>query len=264
MTSVSQDFTVYAGDSALPVFTVVDGSGVAIDISGVSQILWNAQRDLDSAAVLSKTKTAGEITFYTDGTDGKFKVWILPTDSAPLSNYYIHQAIITDQFGNVSTVTTGRLRIARQPIWTYSGNPSLSERDAVRFHIQDTDSANPLYYDGEIDYLLTKFPNPLYAAAQAARSLAAKFAGQVTSKRVGDLALTYAEKVKNYLALADALEMQADQTGAQLYSGGTSKSDMTAVAADSNRVPQPFSRGQFDITPQSEAPAVPPDGLESL
>lgn len=264
MTSIAQDFTVYAGDSALPIFTVVDGSGVVIDISGVSEIVWNAQRDLQSAAVLSKAKTTGGVAFVTDGTDGKFKVILAPADTAPLTNFYIHQAKVTDQFGNVSTVTTGRLRAARLPIWTYSGDPSLSDRDAVRFYISDTDAANPLFYDGEIDYLLTQFPTALYAAAQAARSLAGKFAGQVTSKKVGDLALTYAEKVKNYTALAASLQLQAEQAGAQLYSGGTSKSDMAAVAADSNRVPQPFSRGQFDITPQSQGPAFPPDAGEDL
>ncbi len=262
MTSVAQDFTVYAGDSALPSFTVRDSAGDPIDISAVTQIVWNAQRDPTSAVVIEKTKTGGAITFVTDGADGKFQVAFTPADTAPLNNFYIHQAIITDQFSNVSTVTTGRLRIARMPIWTYSGDPSLSNRDAVRFYISDTDASNPLMNDGEVDYLLTKFPDPLAAAAQAARSLAGKFAKQVTRKTVGDLSLSWSDMAKNYYALADELQIRSDISGSTLYAGGTSKSDMAAVAANSDRVPQPFTRGQFDITPVAEQPAVPPDGSE--
>lgn len=264
MTALNQDFTTYAGDAAYPRFTVRDAAGVVIDISTVQEIAWNASRDLDSAPVLTKTKTGGGIQLISGGTGGIFQVNLAASDTQPLTAYYTHQATITDASGNVTTVALGRMQVGRAPIWTYSGDPRLSDRDAVRFYISDTDAANPLYYDGEIDYLLTKFPTPLFAAAQAARSLAAKFAGQVTSKKVGDLAITYAEKVKNYLALAASLQSQAEMAGAVLYSGGTSKSDMEAVAADSNRVPQPFSRGQFDITPQSQGPAVPPDSCEDL
>lgn len=266
MTDTGQDFTSYAGDAFQPVYTVYSDAAntTPLNISTVTEILWQAQRDLDSAVVLTKLKSTGGISFVTDGSNGKFVVNGLAADSAALSGYYITQAKITDALGNISTVAIGRWRVGRAPVWTYSGDPSLSDRDAVRFYISDTDAANPLFYDGEIDYLLTQFPTALYAAAQAARSLAGKFAGQVTSKKVGDLALTYAEKVKNYTALAASLQLQAEQAGAQLYSGGTSKSDMAAVAADSNRVPQPFSRGQFDITPQSQGPAFPPDAGEDL
>lgn len=268
MTSIAattQDFKFYAGDHVVQEFTVLDTAGNAVDISAADEITWTARRDLAGAAVLSKSKTGGGITV--GGGTGKFQLLISNAESQMLTAFYIHAAVVTLPITSPATPVTailGRMQVGRAPIWTYSGDPSLSDRDAVRFYISDTDAANPLFYDGEIDYLLTKFPTALFAAAQAARSLAGKFAAQVTSKKVGDLALTYADKAKNYLILAASLQSQAEQAGAQLYSGGTNKSDMAAVAADSNRVPQPFSRGQFDITPQSQGPAFPPDAGEDL
>ena len=87
MTTSSQDFDIYAGDDVTPIFTLANASGVAIDISSVSEITWTAQRDMDSAAVLTKTKTGGGIVFVTDGSDGKFQVVISGSDTAGLDEY---------------------------------------------------------------------------------------------------------------------------------------------------------------------------------
>src|SRR5215510_14371352 len=40
--------------------------------------------------------------------------------------------------------------------WTYTGDPSLSVRDEVRFEIQDTDSCRQLIQDEELDYVINK------------------------------------------------------------------------------------------------------------
>ena len=40
--------------------------------------------------------------------------------------------------------------------WTYSGNPSSTERDAVRFLVGDTDTNDQLLSNEEIDYLVTQ------------------------------------------------------------------------------------------------------------
>lgn len=40
--------------------------------------------------------------------------------------------------------------------WTYSGDPSKSQKDAARFAIGDTDSAKPLLQDEEITYLINE------------------------------------------------------------------------------------------------------------
>lgn len=262
MTAVNQDFTTYAGDAAYPQFTVRDGSGAVIDISTVEEIIWNAARDLASAPVLAKAMTTGGISLVGGGTVGIFQLNLASGDTAALTGYYIHQARITDASGNVSTVTLGRMQVGRAPAWTYSGDPSLSARDAVRYYISDTDSANPLVYDGEIDYLLANYATPLFAAAQAARNLGGKFAKQVTSKRVGDLALTYANQAANYMALAASLQSQAEMKGVTIYAGGISKSDMASVDGNSDRVKPPFAIKQFNIPGSADAAQVPGDDCE--
>ena len=49
--------------------------------------------------------------------------------------------------------------------WNYSGDPSLSSRDAVRFLIGDTDPNDPLVTDEEIAYALGRFTEPELAGA---------------------------------------------------------------------------------------------------
>jgi hypothetical protein len=262
MAKTGQDFTTYAGDAALPIFTVYAADGVTpLNISSVQNILWNAARDLASAAVLSKSKTAGSIAFVTDGSNGQFQVTLAGSDTAPLTGYYIHSAMIIDSSGNQTTVSLGRMQVGQAPIWTYSGDPSNSDRDAVRLAISDTDESSPLLFDSEIDYTLTQFANPLLAAAQLARTLAGKFAQKV-NKSVGDLRISYSDIAKNYRALADDLQEQGEATGVQIYAGGTSKADMRAVASNSDRPHDPFRRKQFNIPNAADTAQIPGEDCE--
>lgn len=240
MTAINQDFSVYAGDAAQPQITVTDGSGAAIPLSGVQQITWTAKRDPSTAAVITKTLTgAGGITFATDGNDGVFLVTINDADTAALTGFYIHSAVITDADGNLSSVTFGRMGVGPKPIATYSGDPANSNRDYVRDLIGDTAVESPLFFDATLDNLLTKFGNPLYAAAQACRSLAARYAGKV-NKRVGDLSINYGDLSKSYTAMAAEFKMQAD-LGASIYVGGISKADMSTYSRRNN----PDNNGAF-------------------
>lgn len=92
------------------------------------------------------------------------------------------------------------------PEFTYSGDPSTSLRDEVRFLLQDTDTSMQLMTDPELDYLINKWM-PLYESAYYVASVAAsvvsrKFAGVVSisadgvSVSVGDLSTRYAELSK--------------------------------------------------------------------
>lgn len=256
MTAKNQDFATYQGDAALPVFTVLDENGAPINLSTATQISWAAKRDAASSPVLAKTKSGGGISFVTDGSDGKFQVALTGVDTAALTGYYLHVASVTDALGNTSTVTLGRMQVGIAPVWTYSGDPSLNPRDAVRYYIGDTDSSNPQMFDGEIDYVLTQFPSPLYAAAQCARTMVTKVTKQVTSKKVGDLAISYSDAAKNWQTVADDLQAQAEMTGVSLYVGGISRADMAAVDGNQDRVKPPFSRKQFDIPGGTGVPST--------
>lgn len=245
MTATAQDFTTYAGDAIDPVFTVKNSAGTAIDISTVTEIVWTVQRDFTSAAVLTKRKTTGGVSFVNTGSDGKFQAIIASGDTSALTGYYLHLAKITDALGNVSTVAIGRVQIGRAPVWTYSGDPSLSDRDKVRFWIKDTDDADPLLMDPEIDYVLSIYPDPIMASAQCCRAIAAKFAQKV-NRRVGDLSINYSDRQKHYLDLAAQFEQQGAMNGLSPYSGGTSLADIVTVEENTDRAAPSFRRGQFD------------------
>lgn len=127
---------------------------------------------------------------------------------------------------------------------TYSGDPTDSSKDAVRFLIGDT-SATFEITDEEIAYILTLYPTPLGAAAACCRALASRFAKMV-DKEVGDLKIKYSQRQKAFLDLAGQLEQQSGLTGLMPYAGGISVADKETVEADSDRPKPSFRSGQFD------------------
>jgi len=68
-------------------------------------------------------------------------------------------------------------------MWSYSGDPSATDRDQVRFYCQDTVENRPLLQDEEIDFLLSQWSaavnSPLYVAAVACEVIAGKFATSI-------------------------------------------------------------------------------------
>ncbi len=130
--------------------------------------------------------------------------------------------------------------------WSYSGDPSSSDKDAVRFLIGDTDTNNQLLQDEEINYLLTTQGSVYAAAAEAAMSIAAKFA-RLADQTVGDLRISYSQRAEAYKALADSLSRRGDLKFVEPYAGGISKSDKESVELDTDRVEPAFERGQFDF-----------------
>lgn len=87
--------------------------------------------------------------------------------------------------------------------WTYSGDPTNSELDELRFTVQDTDSTVPLLTDEELTYLLNRwrpvFGSVLWTASVAASAISRKFAGVVSvsadgvTANVADLSKRYAD-----------------------------------------------------------------------
>ena len=108
MTTTGQNFTAGKGDDVAPIFTVVDGSGAAIDISGATEITWLLYT-LVGTVVLTKKKTISSgVTLVSGGTTGKFQVNLTDAELALLSGIYRHSAVVTDSGGNDSTVELGK------------------------------------------------------------------------------------------------------------------------------------------------------------
>jgi hypothetical protein len=85
--------------------------------------------------------------------------------------------------------------------FTYSGDPSSTDKDEVRFHLQDTDAGFPLLLDEEIEWLIDewkpKYDSLLYVASVGAATISRRFAGMVSvsadgvNVQTGDLAERY-------------------------------------------------------------------------
>lgn len=124
--------------------------------------------------------------------------------------------------------------------WSYSGDPSQSDKDAVRFLIQDTDENDQQMSDEEINWLLTENGSSRNTAVAACRVLAARYAGKV-DKAVGDLRLSLSQKHQHYLALIKELKSGVTLTAVP-YAGGISVADKTSYEDDSDRVNPAFRR----------------------
>jgi len=92
--------------------------------------------------------------------------------------------------------------------WTYSCDPSSSEKDAVRWKVGDTDSDDPIVQDEEIEYELTQFATDprqiIKASINVAKGIAAKFASESTY-RIGQVSETLSRKAEAYERLVSEL-----------------------------------------------------------
>lgn len=138
--------------------------------------------------------------------------------------------------------------------WNYSGDPSASDLDQVRFLVGDTDSTDELLQDEEINWLLTEYPTVYVAAAEAAKAIASKFARLADTNIEGAVSVKYSQRQKQFLQLAVRLEEKADSGGgiAAPFVSGVSQGEMEAVRQDEDRVPSRFYRGKFDYPPKGD------------
>lgn len=126
--------------------------------------------------------------------------------------------------------------------WTYSGDPSSSDKDKVRFLIGDTDSSDPQLQDEEILWMLSENETIYVAASHCVYGLISKYSRLAQSKSVGDLSISYANRVENYKAVASRLAYLAEVhgSGAPAYCGGISISDKETDETDTDRVQPAF------------------------
>jgi len=93
--------------------------------------------------------------------------------------------------------------------FTYSGDPTTSTRNKVRFLLNDTTSTDVLFSDEELDYLITEWGTNVYEICRAScEVLVSRFTrlADSTSKSVGDISVSesYSAKSKQYQDLANS------------------------------------------------------------
>ena len=89
-----------------------------------------------------------------------------------------------------------------------------TDRDKVRFLVQDTDSTDFHLHDAEITYLLSTWGNVYDAAIAAAEIISGQYAHKTNySRSIGDLSISesYGASAAEFRALADRLRQQKDR-----------------------------------------------------
>jgi hypothetical protein len=98
--------------------------------------------------------------------------------------------------------------------WSYSGDPSTSDKDAVRFLIPDTDDANRLLLDREIEQALTLEDGDVRSAAALCLEVIASVQALILKVlKVMDVQTDGAKVSDALLKRADRLREQAASVG---------------------------------------------------
>lgn len=93
--------------------------------------------------------------------------------------------------------------------WSYSGDPSTSPKDEVRFLIGDTSEDDPLLQDGEIAYLLDQCGGSALAAAVAAcEGIVAKLSREADMSS-GATSISASQRRAHYEGLLAQLQRRA-------------------------------------------------------
>jgi hypothetical protein len=108
MTAINQNFDMYAGDSKNIVISVVDEANKPLNVEGVT-VKWILRPTQPITAPNILDKTTPEI----ETAEDKVTIKLLPQDTETLYGNFYHEAELTDQIGNVSTIMVGSIKINR-------------------------------------------------------------------------------------------------------------------------------------------------------
>ena len=115
--------------------------------------------------------------------------------------------------------------------WSYSGNPSDSEKDAIRYIVGDTSEDDGFVQDEEIEYALNLHSNIYAAAAMVASNLSNHFAMQAEQTKVGPITEVYTKRSERYATIASKLEIKATKSETlNIVCGGVTTSDACSAS----------------------------------
>jgi hypothetical protein len=159
-------------------------------------------------------------------------------------------------------------------LWSYSGDPESSGKDAVRFEIQDTEEKAQLLQDAEIEAAINREAGEslppgtvppehalLSAAARCCEILARKFSAQADTV-VGSLQTIYSKSAAGYAKLAKELRLRAQGTAAPAMPA-ISRSAKRGLREDTDRVQPFFRRDQHKVRLQRGEEQIFPQGFEN-
>lgn len=90
--------------------------------------------------------------------------------------------------------------------WTYSGNPSTSPLDALRFMLKDTIEEDPLLQDEEIQFILDNYKGQNAQLAVGYRQCAATLSRKPIKRSLGPQSEDNSKRLQFYQDMADKYE----------------------------------------------------------
>ena len=136
--------------------------------------------------------------------------------------------------------------------WSYSGDPSLDPKDAIRFIIGDTDQAERLLEDEEIRWAISNCKDNLnYAAYKCVLACIAKLSAGAIDLRIGNIEEKNSSRVKFLHEVADKLKGDIYFVP-NIYCGGLSVDEKLDKQADEDATQSAFrrrdlSKGSYSI-----------------
>lgn len=135
----------------------------------------------------------------------------------------------------------------------FTYNPTLeTDKDKVRFFIQDTKENDAFFDDEEIQAMLIEYKNPRNCAIALCYTLSALFAGVPDTERVGPYSVDYKTLSDKYIKLAEALRAQQYRVLSG-FSGGLKVNDVKETLKNKELTKYAFSRYMMR---NSKAPIV--------
>lgn len=122
--------------------------------------------------------------------------------------------------------------------FTYSGNPANSKLDEIRFLLQDTDEADALLSDQEINFLIKKYSSVPRLITEACKILLAKFSRYIDETN-GKVSFKYSQLTENYRQLLKEYEAKLCEAPS-IYIGGVYAKDYQENQHDNELVKPQF------------------------
>jgi len=128
--------------------------------------------------------------------------------------------------------------------YTYTGDPTTSPKDEVRFLSGDVDMQNPELTDAEVIYCICQVYGSManapamgnyLPAAYAADNIASKYA-RMSDKSVGDLHISYSNRFQQFQQMAQRLRARATNAIIPPWAGGELYSQKAVNTHDKNVV----------------------------
>lgn len=240
---MAPDLLMRAGDRMPVQRRTLELDGVPVNLASATGVKFKAQGA--SGIVIN-----GDCTIV-DATGGVVDYAWTASDAAVPAGFYAAWYEVTYPSGLVLTVpNTGYLVLqissVAQGTWTYSGNPSSSPRDQVRYYLQDTDPDDPQMSDAELDFLIADWysvtASYILVAATAAEILSVRYAGEVTVS--SDAVIVALEQLQEKWAAA-AMRLRAMQARKDI--GGPDAGDIDLYEQpDPSIKPLSFDKGMHD------------------